>query len=93
VSGPSEAPAWGTPFLSEIEKATHLGGLFLSYSLLLEYQVQGQNRPNIIGLFGVEAVLNQRLNFGTVGKKLDKLRVIGDQRSAISDQRSANSEQ
>jgi hypothetical protein len=38
------------------EKSRLKEAAFLSYSLLSEYQVQRQNRPNIIGLAGVEVV-------------------------------------
>jgi hypothetical protein len=49
------------------------GGLFLSYSLFLEYQIQRGITPNIMGLFGLETVWNEEQHFGTVGKKLDKV--------------------
>jgi hypothetical protein len=53
-----------------------MGGFSLSYFLLLEYQAERQNRPNIIGLFGAEVALNHRQHFGTVGEKLDRIRSV-----------------
>jgi hypothetical protein len=45
---------------------------YLSCPLLLEYQVQPENWPNIFERIRAEVVWNERQNFRTVREKLDK---------------------
>jgi hypothetical protein len=45
---------------------------FLTYSLLLEYQIWGETTPKFFGGFGMEVVWNVGEHFGTVREKLDK---------------------
>jgi hypothetical protein len=54
------------------EKAAPGSGLFFSYPLLSEYQVERENMPNIFGIFGVEVACfhGSLLWFG--GLPLDK---------------------
>jgi hypothetical protein len=47
------SPAWKT------RKEPREAALFVSYSLLSEYQVQRQNRPNMIAFPGAEVVWNE----------------------------------
>jgi hypothetical protein len=50
----------------------YLRGKFLLCPLLSGYQVRRKNRPKFFESIVVEVVWNERQNFGTVAKKLDK---------------------
>jgi hypothetical protein len=55
------------------EKAALEDGLFLSYSLLSEYQIEEQITPNIIRFVGVQVDWNHRQHFSTEREKLDRI--------------------
>ena len=54
------------------EKAALGAAFFVSYSLLLEYQIWGETAPKFFGGFGMEVFWNVGEHFGTVRETLDK---------------------
>jgi hypothetical protein len=70
--GAWQAEFWALDFLWGIEKAALGAAFFVSYSLLLEYQIWGETAPKFFGGFGMEVFWNVGEHFGTVREKLDK---------------------
>jgi hypothetical protein len=63
-----------------------VSGPFVSYPLLLEYQVQPKNTPKFFERIVVEVVWDQGENFRTVREKLDKFPQVGSREPGAGSQ-------
>jgi hypothetical protein len=54
------------------KKAAPGSGLFISYPIVSEYQMERENMPNIFGVFGVEAACFHGSLLWFLGPPLDK---------------------